>query len=105
MAIDGPPSVEKREPVLGDVVFLWDFCISIFDSCPFCLVWSCLILAQYVVLQCSYLCYLICAASRLRLSEASWDVVRLGGPWSGSLLVDLVYRMAYLLVRVEFYPN
>ena len=60
---------------------------------------------MYLVLLCSYLCYLNCVAFRLRLSEASWDVVRLGGFRSGSLLVDLVYRMAYLLVRVEFYPN
>ena len=81
------------------------FLYIIFDSRPSCLVWSGLILDKYVVLSCSYLCYLTGAASRLRFSEASWDFVRLGGSWSGSLLVDLVYRMAYLLVRVEFYPN
>ena len=31
--------------------------------------------------------------------------VRLGGLRSGSPLVVLVYRMAYPLVRVDFYPN
>ena len=51
------------------------------------------------------LCY-IALRFRLRLSEAlSRDSVQPGGFWSGSPLVDLVYRMAYLLVRVDFYPN
>ena len=86
--------------------FSWAFFIFlILRSCPSCRVWSGLILDKYLVLKCSYLCYLNCVASRLRLSEASWDFVRLGGSWSGSPLVDLVYRMAYLLVRVDFYPN
>ena len=34
------------------------------------------------------------------LRPCSWDLVRLGGLRSGSPLVNLVYRMAYLLVRV-----
>ena len=41
-------------------------------------------------------------AFRLRTSEAFFRYfVRLGELWSGSPLVDLVYRMAYPLVRVD----
>ena len=56
--------MERREPVLGDVVFLWDFCISIFDSCPSCLVWSGLILVTLsgIVMFVFMLSYLRCVS-------------------------------------------
>ena len=39
-------------------------------------------------------------------SEASFrNLFGLGVSGQVPLLVDLVYRMAYLLVRVELYPN
>ena len=57
--------MERRESVLGDVVFL-GFCILFLNSCPSCLVWSGLILELsagiVVVFMLSYLALRFVAA-------------------------------------------
>ena len=66
-------------------------------------------LASYAQLLSTYLTCVACIALRGVLvlgSEAFFlDWAGLVVVWSGSPLDDLVYRMAYPLVRVEFYPN
>ena len=94
----------RESHVARIIPFYWVFHISILTSCPSCLVWSGLIIIicnAVVVVMLFYLALrFACEFLRPFLGTCSaW------GSWSGSLLVDLVYRMAYLLVRVEFYPN
>ena len=88
-------------------LFVWDFRFLSFLLSP---VWSyirnvCCVstvrsLFSYFALR------LVAWGCCLGGSEASsWTRVGLVVGWSGSPLADLVYRMAYPLVRVEFYPN
>ena len=83
----------------------WVFVYLFLISCPSCLVWSGLILAICIALVVFMLFYLALRFACGVLRPSSRDLVRLGGFRSGSLLFDLVYRMAYLLVRVDLYPN
>ena len=85
--------------------FSWAFYMSYFDflSFLFCLVWSYISYLHYS--SCIYVSYLALRFACGFLRPSSRDLVLPGGLRSGSPLVVLVYRMAYLLVRVEFYPN
>ena len=109
LALDGRLAVGQREcSSYLTIPFFLGFFISHFDSCPSCLVWSGSYLSYlyYLISSCTYV--ILSCASRFAcgfLRPSSRDLVRLGGFRSGSLLVDLVYRMAYLLVRVDLYPN
>ena len=75
-------------------------------SCPSCLVWSDLYLSYlyYLTVVVFMLFYLALRFACGVLRPFPRYLVRLGGSRSGSLLVDLVYRMAYLLVRVDVLP-